>query len=44
MPAVRVEVGYLSNPHDAALLGSAAFQDTVAQAIADAVTQFCAPR
>ena len=44
MPAVRVEVGYLSNPHDAALLGSTAFQDTVAQAIADAVTQFCAPR
>ncbi len=44
MPAVRVEVGYLSNPHDAALLQSSAFQDTVAQAISDAVTEFCAPR
>lgn len=43
MPAVRVVVGYLSNPDDAARLADARHQDDVAEAIADAVTEFCAP-
>ena len=33
MPAVRLEVGYLSNAHDAARLAQAAFRDTVAEAV-----------
>ena len=33
MPAVRIEAGYLSHPHDAALLADAAFRDTLAEAI-----------
>lgn len=44
MPAVRVELGYLSNEADARRLTSAAFQDAVADGIAAAVTAFCAPR
>ena len=44
MPAVRVELGYLSNEADARRLTSAAFQDAVAEGIAAAVTAFCAPR
>ena len=44
MPAVRVELGYLSNPSDARRLHSTAFQDTVAEGLAAAVTRFCAPR
>jgi N-acetylmuramoyl-L-alanine amidase len=43
MPAVRVELGYLSHPGDAERLRDPAFHETVAQAIADAVTEFCAP-
>lgn len=44
MPAVRVELGYLSNEADARRLASPAFQDAVAEGLAAAVTQFCAPR
>ena len=44
MPAVRVELGYLSNEGDARRLTSSAFQDVVAQGLAAAVTGFCAPR
>ncbi len=33
MPAVRVEAGYLSSPHDAALLADPAFRDTLADAV-----------
>lgn len=44
MPAVRVELGYLSNEADERRLASSAFQDTVADGIAAAVTAFCAPR
>lgn len=44
MPAVRVELGYLSNEADARRLTSPAFHDAVAEGIAAAVTAFCAPR
>lgn len=44
MPAVRVELGYLSNDADARRLASPEFQDAVAEGIAMAVTGFCAPR
>jgi len=43
MPAVRVEVGYLSNPDDAARLHDTGFQEQVAEAITTGVTAFCAP-
>lgn len=44
MPAVRVELGYLSNEADGRRLASPAFQDVVAEGLAAAVTRFCAPR
>lgn len=44
MPAVRVVLGYRSNPGDAGRLASAAFQDAVAEGLAAAVTGFCQPR
>ncbi len=37
MPAVRVEVGYLSHPGDAARLADPAFRDALAEAVAAAV-------
>ncbi len=37
MPAVRVEVGYLSHPGDAARLADPAFRDVLAEAIGAAV-------
>ena len=40
MPAVLVETGFISNPEEARLLGSAAFQDKVAWALAEAVEDF----
>ncbi len=43
MPAVRVELGYLSNEADARRLTSPAFQDVVAEGLAAAVTRLCAP-
>ena len=44
MPAVRVELGYVSHPGDRSRLVSAGFQDAVAEAITSALTAFCAPR
>lgn len=43
MPAVRVELGYLSNEADARRLTNPVFQDVVAEGLAVAVTRFCAP-
>ena len=43
MPAVRVEVGYISNPGDARRLTNTAFHDAIAEGIAAAVTAVCAP-
>ena len=40
MPAVLVELGYLSNPEQEGRLGGNEFQGLVAQAIVDAVTAF----
>ena len=40
MPAVLVEVGFISNPQEARRLGDAAFQASVADAIANAVDSF----
>lgn len=44
MPAVRIELGYLSNEQDALILRDARQQDALAEAIADAITRFCSPR
>ncbi len=44
MPAVRVELGYLSHPGDARRLASPGFQDAAAEALSSAITRFCAPR
>jgi N-acetylmuramoyl-L-alanine amidase len=43
MPAVRVELGYLTNDADARRLVSPAFQDVVAEGLAAAVIRLCAP-
>lgn len=43
MPAVRVEVGYLSNPGDALRLADAAFRDVLAEAVAAAVQRLYLP-
>jgi N-acetylmuramoyl-L-alanine amidase len=43
MPAVRVELGYLTNDADARRLISPAFQDVVAEGLAAAVIRLCAP-
>ena len=40
MPAVLVEVGYLSNAGQEQALASGAFQDQIAQAMFDAIVQF----
>lgn len=40
MPAVLVEIGYLSNPDQEQALASGNYQDTVAQALLDAIVQF----
>ena len=40
MPAILVETAFLSNAEEEKLLGSAAYQDDTAQAIADAVQSF----
>ena len=44
MPAVRVEVGYISNEHDAMHLGNEVVRDNVAHAISAAITRLLAPR
>ena len=43
MPAVRVDLGYLSNPQDLARLTQASHQDVVAAALAAAISRFCKP-
>jgi len=43
MPAVRVDLGYLSNPQDADRLVQASHQDVVAAALSAAITRFCKP-
>lgn len=43
MPAVICEVGFLTNPADAARLGTPAFQEAAAHALAGALLQFVAP-
>jgi len=40
MPAVLIEVAFISNPGEARLLGTSAFQQKIARAIADAVDRF----
>jgi N-acetylmuramoyl-L-alanine amidase len=37
MPAVRVDVGYLTNPEDARRLADPAFRDTVADSVVVAI-------
>ena len=37
MPAVRIDVGYITNPGDAARLADPSFRDVVAEAIVVAV-------
>jgi N-acetylmuramoyl-L-alanine amidase len=43
MPAVRVEIGYLTNAHDASRLADPAFRDTVAEAILAAIQRLYLP-
>ena len=43
MPAVRLELGYLSNPGDAARLADQSFRDTVAEAVVAAVQRLYLP-
>lgn len=43
MPAVRLELGYLSNPGDAARLADPGFRDVVAEAIVVAVSRLYLP-
>ncbi|MCX9192023.1 N-acetylmuramoyl-L-alanine amidase [Carbonactinospora thermoautotrophica] len=43
MPAVRIELGYLTNPGDAARLADPGFRDTVAEAIVVAVQRLYLP-
>ncbi len=43
MPAVRVELGYLTNPGDAVRLANAEFRDVLAEAIVVAVQKLYAP-
>jgi N-acetylmuramoyl-L-alanine amidase len=40
MPAVLIEMGYLSNPDEEKLLASAEFQNSIAQAVTEAVVAF----
>lgn len=43
MPTIRIELGYLTNPGDAARLRDAAFRDYVAEAVVVAVSRLYAP-
>jgi N-acetylmuramoyl-L-alanine amidase len=40
MPAVLVEIGYLSNPKDRALMGEKLFQESLAKALAEGVKKY----
>ncbi len=44
MPAVRIELGYLSSPNDAAVLCDESARDAIAQSISSAVSRLLAPR
>jgi len=43
MPAVRLELGYLTHPGDAARLASAEFRDVIAEAIVVSVQRLYLP-
>ncbi|MDA3027009.1 MAG: N-acetylmuramoyl-L-alanine amidase [Actinomycetota bacterium] len=43
MPAVRIEVGYLSNQNDAVKLSDANVRDLIASSIAEAIVAFFEP-
>jgi N-acetylmuramoyl-L-alanine amidase len=43
MPAVQVEAGYVTNPHDAARLADPEFRDTIAEALLAAVQRLYLP-
>lgn len=43
MPAVALEIGYLTNPGDAARVANASFRDAVAEGVAEAVVTFYSP-
>ena len=43
MPAVRIDLGYATNPGDAARHADATFVDAASEGIARALTAFCAP-
>jgi N-acetylmuramoyl-L-alanine amidase len=43
MPAVRIELGYLTNSGDAARLGAPEFRDTLAEAVVVAIQKLYAP-
>ena len=43
MPAVRVELGYLSNPTDARRLASSEFRDTLAEAVVAGIERLYLP-
>jgi N-acetylmuramoyl-L-alanine amidase len=43
MPAVRVDVGYVTNPHDAARLRTPEFRDAVAEAVVAAIQRLYLP-
>lgn len=43
MPAVRIDVGYLSNPHDATALGSSEFRAAIAEAVLAATQRLFLP-
>lgn len=43
MPAVEVQAGYVTNPHDAARLGDPEFRDTIAEALLAAVQRLYLP-
>ena len=43
MPAVRIEIGYLTSPRDAARLADPGFRDVVAEAIVVAVQRLYLP-
>jgi N-acetylmuramoyl-L-alanine amidase len=41
MPAVMIEVGFLSNPREAAVIGDATFPETLGEAIGAAIRRYC---
>jgi len=43
MPAVRIDVGYVTNARDAARLGTAEFRDAVAEAVVAAISRLYLP-